>query len=150
MATGPEHYREAQEWLTVAANAGSESTEERAIAAACAQAHATLALAAATAMAGRTSNASGVFGMHEADFEAWDAVAGVQEDDDDPYADLTNADVLTADELYEDERAAEAHLDAIDEERYAEANAAYQYGDELDYEDDEDDEDQDDYEDGPF
>lgn len=137
MATGTEHYREAEEWLTIAANAGGESVEERTIAAMAAQAHAALALTAATALA--------LTGIGESDFGVWSEL--VCEPIDDPYEGLTNADVLTADELYENERAAEFHLDAIDEERWAEANAAYQHGDEHDYENDED---QDDDEGGPF
>lgn len=74
-----------------------------------------------------------------------DAVAAVWSDamfedneDGDPCGGLTNADVLSADELYEDERALEAHLDAIDEERYAEENAATRYDDEYFDVDDED------------
>lgn len=131
MATGPEHYREAQEWLTVAANAGSESTEERAIVAACAQAHATLALAAATALAST--------GVGEADMGEWTALIC---EPDDPYAGMTNADVMSGEELAEYDRADEFALDAADEERYREENADRFYDDEqYDVDDDEDGED---------
>lgn len=66
MATGPEHYREAEEWLTVADNAVSKSSPHVTMAAAMAQAHATLALAAATAL-----NSTGI---GEADLGEWTAL----------------------------------------------------------------------------
>jgi hypothetical protein len=84
MSTGPDHYREAERltesadrWLN--ADAGwmaSMSAEERLARRAsdldAAQVHATLALAAATAM-----QPSG-YGYGQPEFKAWDAVAGVQ------------------------------------------------------------------------
>jgi len=133
MATGPEHYTEAEQHLAYAMSGGLGMETDFHLAAA--QAHATLALAAATAMACYSPE-----GMNVLDYEAWDKVAGVQEDEDDndPYEGLTNADVLTADELYLDERAAEAELDAADEERWAEENVANQTDDEHYDVDDED------------
>jgi hypothetical protein len=77
MATGPEHYRKAERLLaeiTMGDDIVQASDTAHYIAAA--QAHATLALAAATAMSGRHI-------MHDFDYEAWDRVAGVQEDGDD-------------------------------------------------------------------
>lgn len=68
--TGPEHYTRAEQLLREVRDGHQEGTDVAAILAA-AQAHATLAQAAATAMAGRHD------GMHSADFEAWDLVAGV-------------------------------------------------------------------------
>ena len=71
MATGPEHYLEAQKLLLAADNesdpAWVQATATRA------QAHATLALAAATAL----NDADG--GMVSSDYEAWRAVAGEPE-----------------------------------------------------------------------
>jgi hypothetical protein len=71
--TGPEHYLEAERLITegVYDEDGEEELFERDIA--LAQVHATLALAAATAM-GSASSA----GMLAVDFEAWDRVCGVQ------------------------------------------------------------------------
>jgi len=66
MATGPEHYREAEDWMTVADNAVGKSSEHVIMAAAMAQAHATLALAAATALAST--------GVGEADLGEWSAL----------------------------------------------------------------------------
>lgn len=126
MATGPEHYREAEEWLTDAKNNLAHDVLERAVSAALAQAHATLALAAATALAST--------GVGEADLGEWSALIC---EPDDPYAELTIHDVMDADELAEDERAAEAHLDALDEARAAELGDDYEPGDEHEYEDDE-------------
>lgn len=106
MATGPEHYTEAEDWLTVADNAVGRSSEHVVMAAAVAQGHATLALAAATAMAARAGlirGASGTYeavaGMDDRDFEAWDRVAGVQEDDgqgqdDEAYIEPVNDDTF--------------------------------------------------------
>jgi hypothetical protein len=72
--TGPEHYREAERLADRAHHFtygdGGDPVVGAALAAE-AQVHATLALAAATAMGGREE------GMHRADFEAWDKVAGV-------------------------------------------------------------------------
>lgn len=88
MATGPEHYLEAErmraeasEWMDAdlgwkANLTARERIDLRIADLADAQVHATLALAAATAMAARQEP-----GMHDLDFEAWDHVAGVQEDD---------------------------------------------------------------------
>jgi hypothetical protein len=84
MATGPEHYREAERLLEQSktwANADTGwkarlSTEERIARRmadlAEAQVHADLAKAAATAMGTASEN-----GMPRSDFEAWDKVAGV-------------------------------------------------------------------------
>lgn len=135
MATGPEHYRAAELALENAKYETGGSSKERFFLD-IAQVHATLAQAAATALAST--------GVGEADLGEWSALIC---EPDDPYEGLTNADVLSADELYEDEKAFEIALDAADEERYAEENAAYQYGDEHYHEDDED---QDDDEDGEF
>ncbi|MFC8945953.1 hypothetical protein [Streptomyces rochei] len=71
--TGPEHYREAERLLqglmTERGDVYVEEGNEQVIG--IAQAHATLALAAATAMSG-TAN-----GMARVDFNAWDKAAGV-------------------------------------------------------------------------
>ncbi|MFB7399765.1 hypothetical protein ACFCZR_06295 [Streptomyces rubiginosohelvolus] len=40
------------------------------------------------------------------------------------YSDMTNADVMSGEELHEHDQAAEARLDAQDEERFAEEAAA--------------------------
>jgi len=75
MATGPEHYREAERLDAAAAAAFKAVRPETAtFMAHRAQVHATLAQAAATAMS---------TDMGEIDFEAWDAVCGVQEDEHD-------------------------------------------------------------------
>ena len=72
--TGPEHYREAERLLTESQTITRPNDEgpceaDRMIAEA--QAHATLALAAATAL-GATGS-----GMDLADYKAWDQAAGV-------------------------------------------------------------------------
>lgn len=89
MATGPEHYREAEDWLTVADNAVGKSSEHVIMAAAMVQAHAALALAAAV----------GTYGTAEetrtaADANAWEYAAGeytaqrrAQQPEDDAAAD---------------------------------------------------------------
>ncbi|WP_282698054.1 hypothetical protein [Streptomyces sp. CC208A] len=73
--TGPEHYREAERHLSAASftdrPGGRPAHPDASHHIAMAQAHATLALAAATAMSGREE------GMHQVDFEAWDKAAGV-------------------------------------------------------------------------
>lgn len=66
--TGPEHYRKAEKLVR---DFKGDTNDLRA-----AQVHATLALAAATAMSGRP--ADGGSGMDVADFDAWDKVSGVQ------------------------------------------------------------------------
>jgi hypothetical protein len=71
---GPQHYIEAERLLAAADDAFEQaavraSTEMAALA----QVHATLALSAATAMAG-------INHMDEGDFREWDRVAGVQPD----------------------------------------------------------------------
>ena len=68
--TGPEHYREAEKILD-AINLG-ERTEKIAASAHLAQVHATLALAAATAL----NDAQG--GLPGGDWNAWNAAAGVE------------------------------------------------------------------------
>jgi hypothetical protein len=72
MTTGPENYRIAEAHLGDAQRAADPELERYFLAAA--QVHATLALAAATAMGSR----SAAPGMNELDFEAWDRVAGVK------------------------------------------------------------------------
>ncbi|MFI9449205.1 hypothetical protein [Amycolatopsis sp. NPDC052450] len=77
--TGPEHYREAER-LMAKAEDGNRSFEYHQQLMNLAQVHATLALAAATAMAGRLNtnyrNDSRTAGMHVSDSQAWDVVAG--------------------------------------------------------------------------
>ncbi|MEU6057938.1 hypothetical protein [Streptomyces sp. NPDC047097] len=70
--TGPDHYREAERLLGMAYHFtyGGDPVTGAALAAE-AQAHATLALAAATAMSGSST------GMSRIDFTAWDKAAGV-------------------------------------------------------------------------
>ncbi|MEU6496409.1 hypothetical protein ABZ890_39535 [Streptomyces sp. NPDC046984] len=68
--TGPEHYARAEQLLREVRDGHQEGSDVAAILAA-AQVHATLAVAAATAMSGRGG------GMHSADFNAWDNAAGV-------------------------------------------------------------------------
>jgi hypothetical protein len=71
MATGPEHYQRAERLLAPALDGRHPTPEEVARA----QVHATLALAAATAMA--ASGTAGIGGtMDPADFQAWDSVCG--------------------------------------------------------------------------
>lgn len=80
MASGPEHYQEAERLAEIAEQYLSDDADAMPFAhgmALAAQVHATLALAAAIAMGHRPAG-----GMDHLDFEAWDAVAGVQEDDD--------------------------------------------------------------------
>lgn len=81
MATGPEHYSRAEYLLTYvddgALREGVILDEDDIFEiTARAQVHATLALAAATALRGQRD-------MYDIDFEAWDRVCGVQEDDED-------------------------------------------------------------------
>jgi hypothetical protein len=77
---GPEHYREAECGLPLIRQ---ETDGAWAIARAVESlVHATLALAAATAMAAEPNGGEGAVGMDDLDFEAWDKVAGVQENDD--------------------------------------------------------------------
>lgn len=64
--TGPEHYLEAERLAELATNADDQMLALKA------QVHATLALAAATAMTGYEGDR-----MHPADFEAWDRACGV-------------------------------------------------------------------------
>lgn len=73
--TGPENYLEAERLITdgVYDEQGEEELFKRDIA--LAQVHATLALAAATAMRGMVDG----HGMDEADFDAWDRVCGVKD-----------------------------------------------------------------------
>lgn len=83
-----------------------------------------------------------------ADFDAtWAYLQSIPGDDigeaDDPHAEMTNADVMSYEEMHEYDRAAEFHLDAIDEARnIAEAEANDHHDDAgFEYEDDSDDED---------
>lgn len=66
--TGPEHYSRAEELIAAAEQA--ETPEDRDSHLRFARLLAALAQAAATAIGSREG------GMHEADFEAWDAAAG--------------------------------------------------------------------------
>ncbi|WP_410662789.1 hypothetical protein [Amycolatopsis sp. lyj-84] len=78
--TGPEHYREAED-LIARAEDGNRSFEYHQQLMNLAQVHATLALAAATAMAGRINNSYThglTTGMSLANVNAWDVVAGEQ------------------------------------------------------------------------
>lgn len=139
---GPGHYREAERLLaeiTMGRDIVEASDTAQYIAAA--QAHATLALAAATAMATYSDGE-----MQADDFWAWHTAAGVGgvQKPDDPYAGMTNADVMSASELAEYDRDAEFALDAADEERHladAEANDHHDAADDEPYEDDNQDED---------
>ncbi|TQS30003.1 hypothetical protein [Microbispora sp. KK1-11] len=71
--SGPEHYRKAEEILAEAENADPRAERgDIALLLSFAQLHATLALAAATAMNDHDG------GMSNADFNAWDKVAGVK------------------------------------------------------------------------
>lgn len=76
--TGPEHYREAERLLEEAA---TETPQAAAVTLSSAQAHAALALAAATALAGGTLYAPDgemiVGGMSKKDEQAWMAAASV-------------------------------------------------------------------------
>jgi len=68
--TGPEHYRKAEELVSLADDVTTPASEESLLLA-MAQVHATLALAAATALSGDAD------GMHIVDIRAWnDAVGG--------------------------------------------------------------------------
>jgi hypothetical protein len=82
--TGPEHYREGEKQLADATAQLEEGMwEEGRLTTALAQAHFTAALAAATAMAGRNAD-SRPAGMHSADFQQWDNVAGVPVEEEKP------------------------------------------------------------------
>ncbi|MFF9361945.1 hypothetical protein [Streptomyces griseoluteus] len=72
MASGPEHYEEAEQLLAAASNTDIGSDLERYRLAA-AQVHATLALAAATALNDHDPKGDG---MREGDYRAWINVAG--------------------------------------------------------------------------
>jgi hypothetical protein len=71
--TGPEHYRMAETIVASAEDRNMPSDAVEAIAA-CARVHATLALAAATAL-----GEAAYKGMGSADWEAWREVAGARE-----------------------------------------------------------------------
>ncbi|MFD9630142.1 hypothetical protein [Streptomyces violascens] len=74
--TGPEHYREAERLLTEAAAEGAEGTYfVRPESLAAAQVHATLALAAATALI----DSGGGTGMPIDDYHAWAKAASQEE-----------------------------------------------------------------------
>lgn len=75
MTTGPQHYRLAEDHLGYAQN--SDAPDVEALHLGYAQAHATLALAAATAMSAPPG------GMHAIDLEEWDRACGAQEEYDD-------------------------------------------------------------------
>lgn len=103
MATGPEHYREAEEHVGFAMATSLDSEARFHLAAA--QVHATLALAAATALGSRHD-------MYDLDFEAWDRVAGVQDDEDED-GDEPELDTEESD------RPVELFVDVADAERNA-------------------------------
>ena len=71
--TGPEHYIRAEQLLREVRDGHQEGTDVAAILAA-AQAHSTLALAAATAL---NDNAADAGGMPLEDYHAWTKAAGV-------------------------------------------------------------------------
>lgn len=78
--TGPEHYQEAERLVAIARGDGLSRGEaprqaEVTLLLTEAQVHATLALAAATAMAALNCDGR-PFGMSKVDFDAWDRVAG--------------------------------------------------------------------------
>ncbi|HEY3477513.1 MAG TPA: hypothetical protein VGL02_01325 [Streptomyces sp.] len=125
MSTGPEHYREAERLLTeLVRDDGSLCFGDGGEAyVAAAQVHATLALAAATALAST--------GIGEADLGEWSALICAP---DDPYEGMTNADVMSAEEIEEYERAGEAYQDALDEARDAALAAADAEQDDAGYE----------------
>jgi hypothetical protein len=80
--TGPEHYREGEQWLADAVEAMAPDADMGYLAwkVSVAQVHATLALAAATAMAAypkQDDDGLTVKGMHGVDYDAWNDVAGV-------------------------------------------------------------------------
>nr|WP_119589208.1 hypothetical protein [Streptomyces scabiei] len=74
MATGPEHYDQAEKLLEESATALHPSDAARIIAEA--QVHATLALAAATAMSAPVEGSEA--GMGSPEFAAWYEIAGVK------------------------------------------------------------------------
>lgn len=79
--TGPEHYAEAERLMVrlaeISNTPGPVDRKATLVISSVAQVHATLALAAATAMgAGRADTENGA--MDAVDFRAWDEVAGVQ------------------------------------------------------------------------
>lgn len=76
--TGPEHYTAAEEFIETA-KTSDIGTDSQRLTLMAAQVHATLALAAATAMAAVPVDHGTAGGMDQRDFDAWDAVAGVQE-----------------------------------------------------------------------
>lgn len=76
--TGPEHYLEAERLLTGAVGAVRDvPRDDFAVTVQLAQVHATLALAAATAMAACPTERDQQIGMSDPDFAAWDKVCGV-------------------------------------------------------------------------
>jgi hypothetical protein len=75
--TGPEHYREAERLIALVDKFTElEKNKSVPLMQAQAQVHATLSLAAATALSHRDDDERMV-GMHESDWLAWDKVAGV-------------------------------------------------------------------------
>lgn len=76
MATGPDHYLEAERLARLAALDQEMDQGDRLIHLRAAQVHATLAHAAATAMNGYDET-----GMHKNDYNAWDTVCGVPLED---------------------------------------------------------------------
>ncbi|WP_406467089.1 hypothetical protein [Streptomyces sp. NBC_01594] len=71
--TGPEHYRAAEKLLDHAFGIEDRGSAEDVSLLAEAQVHATLALAAATAMHGHPDGQ-----MHSSDYNAWDDAVGVK------------------------------------------------------------------------
>lgn len=79
MATGPEHYREAERLLAVADGYDKKSAPQLADRRrAAAQVHATLALTAATAMTAVPTSPGEDSGMTTPEFDAWEEVAGTR------------------------------------------------------------------------
>jgi hypothetical protein len=73
---GPDHYLKAEDYLARVKKSKDMPREDASELLAAAQAHATLALAAATALSHRDDDERMV-GMHESDWLAWDKAAGV-------------------------------------------------------------------------
>lgn len=119
MPTGPDHYREAERLLGMAHHYtygdGADPVTGAAIATE-AQAHATLALAAATALAAPTAGEDNA-GFVLDEWDAWEHAAAappVVEDDEDRGS---IEDIYTAAELAEYDRDTEYRLDAEDDVR---------------------------------
>jgi hypothetical protein len=106
MMTGPEHYEEAERLLATVKGTGygDEMARDRLAAA---QVHATLALAAATAL-GAPVDREADSGLPPEDARAWYFAAGTKPVPDEDHTD----EAFSASELYEMDQADEAALDA--------------------------------------